>query len=141
MPRGHTLPELCTALLLGALALSVVLPGASAARDRLSVAAAREGVAGLIAEARVAALAHGGATVHLETLPARAWSEAGDTVLRALDLTEWGVSLALSGGRTSRVLRYDALGLGQVASETVRFRRGRVDRALVVSGFGRVRRP
>lgn len=142
MRRGHTLLELSAALFLTALAASAVFRGAGRLRDVAAVTGAREAVAGLVAETRRAALTSGGATVHVTAFPARAWSQAGDSLLGEVRLgEEWGVEVVLPRGRTVTELRYDALGLGQVASETIRFRRGETERALVISGYGRVRRP
>jgi len=142
MRNGHTLLELCAVLLLAALVASVVLPAAGRLQDTFAVVAAREALAGLVAEARAAAPGHGSGSVHLRSEPWRAWSQAGGVPLRSVDLAEeLGVSVDLSRGRTSMDLRYDALGLGQVASETIVLRRGSSRRALVVSGYGRVRRP
>lgn len=142
MRTGYTLVELCSSLLLVALAGSALLPWARDLRDGLAVVAAREAVAGLLAEARVHAVAGGGATVHVRAGPWTAWAEVGDSVIGRVSLEEeLGVSVILSRGRVATALRYDALGLGQVASETLLFRRGDAGRALVVSGYGRVRRP
>jgi len=142
MRTGHTLLELCTVLLLAALAASVVIPAGGRLRDAFAVVAAREAVAGLIVEARGAAPAHGGGSVHIRGEPWRAWAQAGGTPLRSVALAEeLGVSVVLSRGRASLDLRYDVLGLGQVASETIILQRGRSRRTLVVSGYGRVRRP
>jgi hypothetical protein len=67
-------------------------------------------------------------------------SSAG-TMLRRVDLTaEFGVSLGLSGARSEVELRYDTLGLGRMASQTVVVRRGRAVTALTVSAYGRVSR-
>jgi hypothetical protein len=108
----------------------------------MAVVAAREAVAGLVAEARMAALTHGGATVRLEASPWRGWLQVGDSVARTVALErDLGVVVALARSRSSVALEYDALGLGRVASETLRFQRGDQERALVVSGYGRVRRP
>lgn len=142
MRSGYTLVELCSALVLAALAGSAFLPRARDLRDGLAVVAAREAVAGLLAEARVHAVARGGATVHVRAEPWTAWAEVADSVVRSVALEEeLGVTVVLSRGRAATELRYDALGLGQVASETLLFRRGDAGRALVVSGYGRVRRP
>jgi hypothetical protein len=142
MRRGHTLFELCAALLIAALAASVFLPPARALLDRMGVVAAREAVAGLVAEARLAAVAHGGASVHVQAGPWRAWAQVGDSAFGRVGLEEdLAVTVELSRGRAATELRFDALGLGQVASETIRFRRGVAASALVVSGYGRVRRP
>lgn len=134
--------ELCAVLLLAAIAASVLLPAVRHVRDLMAVLAAREAVAGLVSHARTTALAHGGAEVRLENGPWRAWvAVEGDTAPRVAVEDEFGVRVGLSGARTATSLRYDALGLGSVASETLRFRRGGVERLLVISGYGRVRRP
>lgn len=141
MRRGYTLIELCATLLIMAVGTSFLAPAARRLRDRMAVVAAREAVAGLVAEARVAALGRGGSVVLIKTRPGSADVEmpgsAGRTVFIQRDL---GVQVVLGRRRTSTELHYDALGLGQVASETVSFRRGEAEATLVVSGYGRVRR-
>lgn len=142
MRTGHTLVEICVVLILASLALSVAAPAGRHVRDGFAVIAAREALAGLIAEARGAAPAHGGGSVHIRSGPWRAWAQGGAVPLRAVALWgDLGVSVSLSRGRTSLDLRFDALGLGQVASETIVLERGDIRRSLVVSGYGRVRRP
>ena len=142
MRRGHTLFELCAALLVAAIAASALLPAGRSLLDHMAVVAAREAVAGLVAEARMAALEHGGARVRLEAAPWRGWLEIGDSVARAVPLEEdLRVVVALGRSRTSVTLEYDAMGLGRVASETLRFRRGTQESTLIISGYGRVRRP
>lgn len=141
MRRGHTLLELSAVLALIALAGSAFLSAAHGLRDRSAVVAAREEVAGLLAQARVTAVARGGATVHVSAAEGRAWLEAGGMTERRLDLSrEPGVEVVLSRGRDQAEVAFDALGLGRVASETFRFRRGEAQATLVVSGYGRVRR-
>lgn len=141
MSRGHTLLELSAVLALLAIAGSAFVSVGRGVRDRMAVTAAREEVAGLFAEARTAAMAWGGATVRVRTEEGVVWYEAGGRVHRRLDLArEAGVTLVLARGRTGADLAYDALGLGRVASETLRFRRREAESGLVVSGYGRVRR-
>lgn len=141
MRRGYTLLELSAVLALMAAAASILLAAGEGTRDRWAVEAAREEVAGLIAEARTAAVAWGGATVHLSGTEAEAWYEAGGTEWRHIELAEEvALELALPRGRAESDLRFDALGLGQVASQTLRFRRGSAEATLVVSAYGRVRR-
>lgn len=141
MRRGFTLFELCAVLLLAAIAASALLPLGRALADRMAVVAAREAVAGLIAEVRVVALTHGGAAVHLGAGPWRAWAEAGDSLFGWVALErDLSVTVELSRNRATTELRYDAAGVGQVASETLRFRRRDAVSELVVSGYGRVRR-
>jgi type II secretory pathway pseudopilin PulG len=141
MRRGYTLVELTFVMLLMAMTGLTVLPAVHRLRDRMAVVGAREAVVGIFAEARVDALLLGGATVRVRSGPWRAWAEAGDSVLRSVDLErDFSVTVSLGRGRTSSDLRYDALGIGAVASETLTFRRGGEETALVVSGYGRVRR-
>lgn len=129
-------------MLLVALTGAVLTPVGRGVRDTFAVVAAREALVGLIAEARSAAISHGGATVRLDSAPWRAWAQAGGTPLRSVELArQLGVSVVLSRGRGAVELRYDALGLGQVASETIVLVRGDARRSLVISGYGRVRRP
>ncbi len=139
--RGFTLLELVVFTALTAFTAAALAPAARHARDRGSVLAAREAVAGLLAEARLAALGTGDAHVTLESGPWVARAEAGDSLLRALDLEgEWGVSVELAGGRTAARIEFNPAGLGRMASETVTFRRGGAASSLVVSSLGRVRR-
>jgi Tfp pilus assembly protein FimT len=141
MRRGHTLAELCTTLLILTVGVSFVAPAARHLQDRMAVVAAREAVAGLVAEARVQAMVRGSAVVVVETSPATVSLESPGRPSRRIPVqADLGVEIALSRGRPAAELRYNVLGLGQVASETVSFRRGRAVAALVVSGYGRVRR-
>lgn len=141
MARGHTLLELTLVLAVGAIAAAVLAPPARTLSDRLAVTAAREAVAGLLAEARVVAMERGGASVHLADGPWRAWSVADGEVVRTIQLErETGVLVELGGGRREVSLDFDALGLGVVASRTLIFRRGDAEARLVVSGYGRIRR-
>ena len=141
MRSGHTLFELAAALLLISLGSATLLPLVSGARDRYAVVAGREALAGLFAVTRSEAVARGGATVRLQGDPWRGWVEAGDTVLPTVAVErDLGVALELPRGRRDVQVRFDATGLGQVASLTVVIRKGRAEASLVVSGYGRVRR-
>ena len=141
MSRGYSLLETVVVVAIFAMTVASLAPAARRYRDSSTVIAARESVVGLIAEARVRALGKGGITVHLEGDPFRAWVTQSDSVVRVLSLgRDLGVTLVLARGRTETRLAYDALALGQVASETLTFRRGSAERSLVVSGYGRVRR-
>ena len=141
MNRGYTLVELATVLLLLGLASSTLLPLARRSGDRAAVVSAREAVTGLVAEARVASRTHGEASVHLAAEPWRAWIEADGEVTRLVALAaDLGVDVVLSRGRTRAELRFNALGLGEVASQTLVFRRRKAQAGLVLSSYGRVRR-
>jgi type II secretory pathway pseudopilin PulG len=139
--RGHTLVELTFVLLLVGVAASSVAPTARQARDWAAVAAAREAVVGLLVEARQAAIEAGSGSAHFSTMTGVVQVSSAGTMLRRVDLTaEFGVSLELSGARSEVELRYDPLGLGRMASQTVVVRRGRAVTALTVSAYGRVSR-
>lgn len=139
--RGHTLIELIFVLLLVGVAAASVAPTARQARDHAAVAAAREALVGLLAEARQDAIETGGASVRISESTGRAELSVGGSVLRDVAmLAEFGVTLDLGGARPDVELRYDALGLGRMASETLVFRRGDAVAQLIVSSYGRVRR-
>jgi type II secretory pathway pseudopilin PulG len=139
--RGHTLVELLFVLLLAGVVVSSMAPAARRQRDRAAVVGAREVVVGLLAEARLAAIESGGASVRVTVRPARAEALVGGAPVRAAALdADFGVTLALSGAGTEAELAYDGMGLGRVASQTITFRRGAEAAELVVSAYGRVRR-
>lgn len=142
MDRGFTFVELLLFLVLLSLGAASFLPALRHQRDRLAVAGAREAVAGVIARGRAEARARGGAAVVLRASPPGAWVEGrdGDVAVLGSDLVSFGVQLELGGEAEEVRLRYDALGVGRVASRTVVFRRGRAEAALVVASYGRVSR-
>ena len=138
---GFTLLELATVLLLMSLSLGCLLPGARRQLDRVAVLEAREELAGLFHRARLEAVAFGGATVLLNSDSASATLVTGGEVLdRTALLEKYSVSLTLSAGRPEAELTFDSLGLGRVASQTLRLKRGDAEAALVVSSFGRIGR-
>jgi prepilin-type N-terminal cleavage/methylation domain-containing protein len=139
--RGFTLLEVLAALCLLSLLLFQALPAATRELDRLAVVGAREDVAGLFHKARSTAVAHGGARVRVVRSPPFAELLVGGDVLARVDLRrEYRATLSLSRDRGEVELRYDAMGLGRVASQTIRFSRGGAEAALVISSYGRVRR-
>jgi Tfp pilus assembly protein FimT len=140
MRRGITLLELATVLLLLGLLGAITLPLGRRLSDRLAVVSAREALAGLVAEARAAALHHGGASVRLDREPFRAWYEAAGVPRRWVAVERDLDVIMLLGRDLPHEVRFDGLGLGQVASTTVRFRRGDAEAGLTFSSYGRVRR-
>ena len=141
MCRGFSILELVCALGLVAVGVSLLLPAARSVDDRLSVVAAREELVGLIVRARGQALVHGGAMVVVEHQPPTAWITAGRVIREHVDL--WGrhgVELVISGERPSAELRFDGVGLGQMAARSITVRRGAAVARLVVSAYGRIRR-
>jgi type II secretory pathway pseudopilin PulG len=139
--RGHTLVELLFVLTLMGAAGASLAPSARRYRERAAVVAAREVLVGVLAEARVAAMESGAATVHISSDPGAAGASVGDSTIRFVPLgDEYGVALTLSRGQTEAEIHFDALGLGRVASQTIGFHRGAASAELVVSSYGRVRR-
>ncbi len=141
MRRGYTLLELLTVLLVMACAVNALLPAARSLTDRMAVVAAREALVGLVARVRSEAITHGGATLTILSDPPSAWIDAGDTLVTRSEIgSAFGVTLHLTGRRDRARLAFDALGLGRVASQTIRIRRGDASAGIVVSSYGRVRR-
>ncbi len=140
MRRGYTLLELLTVLLVMGCAVNALLPAARSLTDRMAVVGARETLVGLVARARSEAFTHGGATLTILSDPPSAWIDVGDTLLTRSEIRSFGVSVHLTGGRDRARLAFNALGLGRVASQTIRIRRGDATAGIVVSSYGRVRR-
>lgn len=139
--RGFTLVELLVALALGALLLAVLFPRMDRLRDGLAVRGAREEVVGLLARARLQALLGEGAEVVALEGPSRIVVRAPRSVATRLDLErEYGVELVIPGPTDRATLRFDALGIGRMASRTLSFRRRDAEVFLSVSSYGRVRR-
>jgi type II secretory pathway pseudopilin PulG len=139
--RGHTLVEILLVLTLIGATTASLAPTAARYRDRAAVVAAREAVVGLLAEARLAAMEAGEASVRVSGAPWVAEAIAADSTLRLVALEdEHGVSVELNGGATDVELEYGPLGIGRLANQTLAFRRGDARAELVVSGYGRVRR-
>ena len=141
MRRGFTLLEIVATLLLLGMAMSMLLPAARRVRDRSAVVGAREAIVGMVSRTRAHALARGGATLTLTSGSAEARVESGDAILERIYVGRgFGVTVELGRGRDSASISFDALGIGRVASQTVRVRRGESEAALVISAYGRVRR-
>lgn len=140
MSRGYTLLEAVTVLVLLATITAALTPAFRRYGDTAAVVAARESVVALITRARVMAAGAGGAAVHVGAAPSIARLTVGglDVEVERLE-DELGVVVDL-GGREEVVLSFDALGIGRVASATLRFTRRRSERTLVVAAYGRVRR-
>ena len=142
MEHGHTLSELIVVLLLVAVGGHAGLEVTRPTLDRWTVRGARSEAASLIEIARNRALGTSGAVFVAD-------EEAGivqvvsdvwpDTVV--LDLSARGVAMEVVGSRSRAELRFNALGLGVVASQRLRFRRGDAAVDLIVSSLGRVRTP
>ena len=140
MRFGYTLLELVFVLTIVTAGFTVVAPSYRRAHARLIVRSARESLVGLIMRAQALAVIHDGATVTLSVRLGSAWLEAGGEVGDTLSLTALGVTMALSGGRPQVRLRFNSLGIGELAGQTVGLSSGSARAGLIVSAFGRVRR-
>lgn len=141
MRFGYTLIELVLVLVVSAIGLSLLVPTAQARADRLAVVGAREALVGLVASARSRAMARGGSALILDEATASAWLEADGAVTDSAALGgDFDVEISLLGSRTRATLRFDALGIGRVASQSVLFRRGQSNARVVVSSYGGVSR-
>jgi len=139
---GFTLLELMTVLALLGVVLAGGLKKTSRMRDRLAVASARESVVGVFHRARMEAVASGGARIRLSASSASVQLWSGGVRRSDLGVGDvFGVQMSLSGGRDEAEIRLDALGLGRVASQTIRMQRGMAEARLVVSSYGRLTRP
>ena len=141
MARGTTLLETLAVVVLVTVIVGAGGPTVQGLVDRATVSVAREALVGLVAEARVVALARGGATVVIERRPPGASIVVDGRVERSLgEGLPSAIGLELGRGRDRLELSYDALGLGRVASATIRLRLRDKERTLVISSYGRVRR-
>jgi hypothetical protein len=140
MRLGHTLLELVFVLTIVAAGFAVVAPSYRRAHRRLIVRSARESLIGFITRAQGLAVVHGGVTVTLSVDPPEAWFEAGAEVGDTLSLEALGVEMGLSAGRTQARLRFNSLGIGELAGQTVSLSLGSARAGIVVSAYGRVRR-
>jgi len=136
---GFTLVELVFVLTLMGIGVACLLPAARIQRDRLAVLGAREELAGLFHRTRAEAVARGGAILSLLAASSSASIVAeADTLVRSELQAIYGVTMALSGGRGEAGLVFGPLGLGRVASQTIRLRRGTAEARLIVSSLGRI---
>ncbi|MGI9626812.1 MAG: type II secretion system protein, partial [Longimicrobiales bacterium] len=120
--RGFTFLEVAVTLsVLGVLTVPLVGAGVEL-RSRSLLRTSVEGAAGLLTRARWAAVALGGSTVEFRGTPPTGTllSPGGDTLF-VQGLGEGGVALALSRERPRAESRFGPLGLGIVASQTLRF--------------------
>lgn len=140
-PIGFTLLELLTVMTLLGLALGEVFPAGKRLLDRMAVLGAREAAVGQFHRARMEAVARGSVRLLVETSPPTMRIETGAPSVVIEEVTFGNrVELKLTRDRGEVTLTFDAMGLGRVASQTLRFSRGTEQAELVVSSFGRVTR-
>jgi len=129
-------------LALLALLLGAAAPALGGALDGYAVRVARDGLAAELARTRMAAVSHGGAELVVDPAAGRAWivTRAGDTIRGAVLGEGLDIQVTPDGAAGGAVaIRFDGLGVGRLASRTVRFRRGRAEAGLTISSYGRVR--
>lgn len=138
---GHTLLELALVLGIGGSLFLLATPSLQHARDLMATRAARDYLLTQLALARVAAPAHGGAEVVLDTAAAQVLVRSAARVHSRSSLRDhFGVELTFPGqAAATATLRFDALGLGRMASRTVAVSRGRARAHLSISAYGRAR--
>lgn len=140
MKRGSTLVEVLLVLTLIGAGVSWLAGPVRRLGDEITARMLREDVVTLVEAARQLGRSRGGArlTLHRDGRYAMA---AGRAHVRrgTLDLPP-RASLVLSRNGDSTVVRFNRLGLGQMASTTIAVRVGNVDRVLVLSAYGRLRR-
>lgn len=140
MNRGHSLLELLFVLTLIGTVLGLVIPSAAHVIDRAVVSAARETFISAVARTRTRAVEAGGA--ELVVVPRHRLVRIRDARrTEDYNLAE-GHRLALSvrpGGDSLR-LRFDRMAVGRFTSASIVFRSGDVERSVVISSYGRVRR-
>ena len=138
--RGTTLVELVMVLSVIGLLLMLAVGEGGRLLDYQSVHLAREEVAGLVSQARMAARIHGGATLRIhENGLSVLLSPTGET-LESRDPSHLGVRVVPRVRIPPADLHFGPTGLGRAASLTIDFERGSVRRALVLSSYGRLRR-
>lgn len=142
--RGFTLLELTVALALLSLLLGLGAPLWRGTVDHWAVRTVRDRVAAGVHRARLEGRLRGGSRFELDAAAGRLslHGTAPDSLLWEDESPrEHRVRLVLPRGADQTRLRFDALGLGVVASHTLVFRRGDAEARLVVSSRGRVSRP
>lgn len=138
---GFSLVEMLTALVLAGVLLGLGAPPVRRALAWARVRSARDLVASQLARARSVAVMRGGADLVLDVRRGRAWIEAVDTSTPASAVADAeGVRISADGlaGDTVRI-GYDGMGIGRLASRTLRFRAGAVEARMTISSYGRVR--
>ena len=137
---GYSLLEITVVLLLLGVLLGLTVPPFQRALAYAEARSARDVVAGEAARARALAAARGGADVVLDVNRRRVWIEARDTATAPRPLGDGRLRVWADGVAADTIrLRYDALGLGVLASRTLRFRAGVAEAGLTISSYGRVR--
>jgi Tfp pilus assembly protein FimT len=139
---GYSIIELVFTLSVVGVLAGISVPAAVATRDRLLVRGARDALSGELARTRAAAIERGGAALEIDAAAGvlRILAADGDTIGDPLHLARThGVRVEVGGTPTVAVVRFDALGIGRLASRTVVLRRGGAEARIAISAYGRWR--
>jgi prepilin-type N-terminal cleavage/methylation domain-containing protein len=139
MRKGYSLLEVTLVLTLLGVLISAVGPPFSAWLDRWSVLLARDRLVSVLGHARAIAQVRGGSELFVDVGEGLATVDVPGARVWEIGLTGDGVALSLLSGRDSTRIRFDALGIGRIASQTFLLRRGAAEARVVVSALGRVR--
>ncbi len=141
MDLGFTLLECLVVLVILGVGLALGTPALQDQRDRWAVLQAREASAALFSRARAEAVGSGDSDVSIREVTPLIERHLRGVPRESLQLdARFGVSLDLSGTSSTVVISFDALGLGRIASRTLRFTRSDAASLLIVSSYGRVAR-
>lgn len=140
MNRGYTLLEVLVVVSMIGTFVSIIGGPAGGLRDSLAARAVVEDVVAVVRSARAEGRARGGSLLWLHDDGRYSIHGPDGVVRRGAVALNRARALELSAGRDSVALRFDRLGLGRMASTTVRIRAGNEERSVVVSAYGRVRR-
>jgi Tfp pilus assembly protein FimT len=141
---GFGLAEATLAIVLVAVLASLAAPPMRRLVEGAAARGARDALAAAVARTRVAAIGAGGATLHvrLDDGSFSIRTKGGATVYDGPSLeTAYGAVVSADGAPAPSVaIAFDGLGIGRVASRTLRFRRGGAEARLTISAYGRLRR-
>ena len=140
-PSGTTLLEIVVVCTLIGVAAGATVPLVRGGMDTVAVIAARDEISATAARTRALAVARGGAVLVVDATRNSVWIDAGGaSVELPTDFEqEFGVRISLDGTQTVAEVAFDALGVGRVASRTIRITRGTAEARLTISAFGRLR--
>lgn len=139
---GTSLTEMLLVLSILGICIALAATPARSGLDALRVRSAREAVFGMATRTRALAIARGGADLVIDLHAATATVvDASGAIADRMTLAPARIGIAVDGSAPARViLRYDGIGIGRMASRTVRFTKGSAEAGLTFSSYGRIRR-
>ena len=136
-----TLTETLLTLTIIGICGTLAVPRAQHGLNAMKVRAAREAAFGIAAQTRMIALARTGADFVVDTNAETASIvDASGATVAATNLAQYDVDILATGSPARVTLHYDSHGIGRMAGQTLRFRRGYAEAGLTFSAYGRVRR-